>query len=74
MATGEDLDGGHLVGGDDVLVATQLPTLEDPGVEVQHAPGLGLEVGVAGKDPAAVRPGPDGVLCGFRVKAITRFG
>jgi hypothetical protein len=21
-----------------------------------------------------VRPGPDGVLCGFRVKAITRFG
>ena len=42
---------GLLVGADHVLARMQPPPLKAPGVEVEHSPGLGLEVGVAREDP-----------------------
>jgi len=62
LDTQPGLDAGLLVGGDDELVLAQRLPLPAPLVQVQDAPGLGLEVWVARKDPAAVPPGTDGVL------------
>jgi len=56
------LDAGLLVSGDDVFVLAQRLTLPAVLVQVQDAPGLGLEVRIARKDPAAVLPRPDRVL------------
>ena len=56
------LDAGLLVGGDDVLVLAQRLPLPASLVQVQDAPGLGLEVRIARKDPAAVLPRPNGVF------------
>ena len=47
---------------EDVLVLAQRPALPAPLVQVQDAPGLGLEVRIAREDPAAVLPRSDGVL------------
>ena len=62
MATSQGLDRRHLVGGDDVLVATQLGARKAAGVEVEHAPRLRLEGRIAREDPAAVRPGTNRIL------------
>src|SRR5438067_438818 len=56
------LDAGFLVGRDDVLVLAQRLSLPASLVQVQDAPGLGLEVRIARKDPAAMLPRPDCVL------------
>ena len=56
------LDAGFLVGRDDVLVLAQRLSLPASLVQVQDAPGLGLEVRIARKNPAAVLPRPDCVL------------
>ena len=56
------LDAGLLIGRDDELVLAQCLPLPAPLVQVQDAPGLGLEVRVARKDPAAVLPGANRVL------------
>src|SRR5664280_933879 len=51
-----------LVGADDVLVGAQRFTLPAAAIEIEDAPGFPFEVGIAGEDPAPVRPGPQGVL------------
>src|SRR5712691_137415 len=56
------LDAGLLVGADHELVRAQPAALPDAMVEVEDPPGLVLEVGVAGEDPAPMLPGPDGVF------------
>ena len=53
------LDGGLLIGADDVLVSCQRGVAETAGVQVEHTRGLGSEVGVAGEDPGPVLPGFD---------------
>ena len=62
VAPAAGLDGGLLVGGDDVVVVPQRLSVELAGVQVEDHPGLGLEVGVSGKDPGAVGPRADGVV------------
>ena len=56
------LDAGLLVGGDDELVRAQRLPLPAARIQVQDAPGLGLEVGVAREDPAAMLPRADRIL------------
>ena len=56
------LDAGLLVGGDDEFVLAQCPPLPGTGIQVQDAPGLGLEMRIARKDPAAVLPRANRVL------------
>ncbi len=56
------LDAGLLVCGDDKFIRAQRLPLPAPLVQVQDASGLGLELRVARKDPAAVLPGTDRVL------------
>jgi hypothetical protein len=62
MAAISSLDGGLLVGRDNVLLCSKGLTLPPTLVEVQHPPGFMREVGVAGEDPRAVVEGADGVL------------
>ena len=62
MDTQAGLDAGLLVGRDDELVVAQRLPLPAPLVQVQDPPGLGLEVRIARKDPAAVLPRANGVL------------
>jgi hypothetical protein len=62
VAAAARLNTGLLVGADDVLALTEPLALEDPVVQVQDHPGLGGEVGIAGKDPGAVLPRLDRVL------------
>ena len=62
VAAAAGLDGGLLVGRDDELARLQPPPLEPAGGQVHHPPGLGGEVGIAGKDPGAVPPRLERVL------------
>jgi hypothetical protein len=62
VAAAAGLNGGLLVGADDIGIRLQFLALEDPVVEVQDHPGLGSQVGVAGEDPGAVLPRLDRVL------------
>ena len=59
MNTHTRLDAGLLVGGDDELVLAQRLALPVARIQVQDASGLGLEVGIAREDPAAVLPRAD---------------
>jgi hypothetical protein len=56
------LDAGLLVGGDDELVLAQRLALPAARIQVQDAPGLGLELRVAREYPAAVLPRTDRIL------------
>ena len=56
------LNAGLFIGGDHELVILQRPVLPLTGVQIQHALGLGGEVGVTGEDPTAVVPGPNSVF------------
>jgi hypothetical protein len=56
------LDAGLLVGGDDEFVFAQRLALPATRIQVQDARGLGLEVRVARKYPAAVLPRADRIL------------
>src|SRR5215208_489535 len=60
LAAMASLNGGLLVGRDDVLLGTERLTLPLTLVEVQHPPGFMREVGVAGEDPRAMVEGTDG--------------
>src|SRR5918993_3396497 len=60
MAAISSLDGGLLVGRDNVLLCSKGLTLPITFVEVQHPPGFMREVGVAGEDPRAMVEGTDG--------------
>ncbi len=62
MTSAPGLDGGLLVGRDHVFIRPQSLALKAAGVQVQDSARLGLEVGVAGKDPAAMRPGADDIV------------
>jgi hypothetical protein len=62
VAAAAGLDGGLLVGAEDVLVVAEQLAGEPALVEVEDDAGLGGEVGVAGKDPGAVLPRLDRVL------------
>jgi hypothetical protein len=56
------LNAGLLVTGKDVVLGTQGPAFPHACVEIQDRPGLGGEMGIAGKDPVLVLPGLDRVL------------
>ena len=62
VETDPGLDGGLLVGGDDVVVVSQRLSLPGAVIQVEDPAGFGLEVGGAGKDPRPVGPRFDGVL------------
>ena len=62
MTAEPGLDGGLLVGGDDVVVAAQSFAFPFPGVQIEHPAGLDLEVGVSGEDPRSVPPRSNGVI------------
>src|SRR5262249_59341077 len=55
------LDAGFLVGREHEVPAAERRALPAPLVKVEHAARLGSELGIAGKDPAAVSPGTQGV-------------
>jgi hypothetical protein len=56
------LNAGLLVGGEDELVLAQRLAVPAARVQIEDAPGLGLELRIAGKDPAAVLPRADRIL------------
>jgi hypothetical protein len=56
------LDTGVLVGADHELISFQPLPLPTPGVEIQNAASLARELGIAGKDPAAMLPRADGIV------------
>ena len=56
VAAREHLQLGLLVGRDHVLIDFKPPPLPGPAVEVEHSARLGLEVGVAREEPAALTP------------------
>src|SRR5215210_1058571 len=62
VAAHAGLDGGLLVGTDNVLSFSERLTLPSTLVEIQHPSGFMREVGVAGEDPGAMVEGADGVL------------
>jgi hypothetical protein len=62
MAAATGLDGGLLVGGDDVLVVVERLSVPHPGVEVEHPFRLHRKVGVAHGNPGPVPPGFDRVV------------
>jgi hypothetical protein len=57
MPARERLQLGLLIGADDVLTGVQQPALKPPCVEVEHPPGLGLELGITREDPRPLLPG-----------------
>lgn len=62
MATLAGLDGGLLIGAHDELIRVEGLTLPNALVEIKQAAGLGEKVRIAGKQPATMLPGPDGIL------------
>ena len=56
------LDGGFLIGAHDELIPSQGLTLPNALVEIEQTAGLGEKVRIAGKQPATMLPGPDGIL------------
>ena len=62
VATLAGLDGGFLIGAHDELVPAEGLTLPNALVEIEQTAGLGEKVGIAGKQPATMLPGPDGIL------------
>jgi hypothetical protein len=62
MPAAAGLNAGFFIGGDHELIILQRSVLPLAGVEIQHAPGLGGEVGVPREDPTAVIPRPQGIF------------
>ena len=62
VATLAGLDGGFLIGAHDELIPAEGLTLPNALVEIEQTAGLGEKVRIAGKQPATMLPGPDGVL------------
>ena len=61
VAAAAGLDGSLLVRADHELPPGQPPSLEDPGVEVQHHRRFDREVRVPGEDPRPIKPRADGI-------------
>ena len=62
MTTLAGLDGGFLIGAHDELIRAEGLALPKALVEIEQTAGLGEKVGIAGKQPATMLPGPDGVF------------
>lgn len=62
MAAAAGLDGGLLIGADDVVARAERLSVPDAGVEVQHPLGLRREGGIADEDPGLVLPRLEGVF------------
>ena len=62
VATPAGLDGGFLIGAQDELIPSQGLALPNALVEIEQTAGLGEKVRIAGKQPATMLPGPDGIL------------
>ena len=62
VATLAGLDGGFLIGAHDELIRSEWLALPNALVEIEQTGGLGEKVRIAGKQPATMLPGPDGVL------------
>ena len=62
VAAAASLDRSLLVSRQDAFVGAQSAAFELASVEVEHAAGLGFEIGISGKDPAAKGPGPEGIF------------
>ena len=59
VASLQGLELGFLIGTDHIIVGTERVALPPPGIQIEHPGGLGLEIGVTGKDPGPVLPGLD---------------
>jgi hypothetical protein len=62
MDSDPGLNAGFFVGAEDEVVGREGLSFPLVRVEVEHAAGLFGEAGVAGENPGAVLPGPDGVF------------
>ena len=62
VAADTSLDGGLLICRDDVFPDMKPFSFETTGIKIENSAGLGLEVGISRRDPAAMPPGPDGIL------------
>jgi len=62
VAASTSLDRGLLVGRDHELKGTKTAACELAGIEVEHLPGLCLEVRVAREDPTPKGPGAESIL------------
>ncbi len=62
MDAGPSLDAGLFVGREHKFILAQRLILPDSLIKVQQAAGLDGKVRIARKNPAAVLPGPNGVL------------
>ena len=62
VATLAGLDGGFFIGAQDELIRAQGLAFPNALVEIEQTAGLGEKVRIAGKQPATMLPGPDGVL------------
>ena len=63
MAAVTRLDTGFLVCTDDAILGRKCLTLSAALVQIEHPGGLALKIRVARKDPTAVRPRADRILC-----------
>lgn len=63
MTALDGLDTGLFVGGENTICGLQWLALPEALIEVEDATGLDLEIGIARKDPAAMGPGANRVLC-----------
>jgi hypothetical protein len=61
VAAMASLNRGFLIGRDDEVLGSQGLAFPLAGVQVQYTASLVLEVRIAGEDPRAVTPGPDGI-------------
>ncbi len=61
MQANASLKAGFLVGGNDELIAPKGLVLPVASIEVPHPPGFLGEMRVAGEDPTAMLPGPNGI-------------
>jgi len=63
MAAAAGLNRGLLVCRDHVLIGAKAFVGPGAGIQIEHAAGLAGEVGIAGKDPASMGPGSNGIGC-----------
>ena len=62
MFAAPGLDAGLLIGGDHEFICFQRLAVPFASVQVEDAASLDCELRIAGKDPTAVIPGPNGIL------------
>ncbi len=72
MQTAAGLDAGLLVGRAPEFIRRQILALPLALVEIQNPSGFRGEIRIAGEDPAARLPGPDGILVDPSARASSR--